>query len=424
MIILENCPICKASDFKSLEYLRHPEYWHEIDYRNLDEGTGFKICKSCGFVTYDYIEDERLSRSYNATNKVTGEKIVTQNRKMMYHKVFLADIIPKMKGKKILDVGCATGHYLSLFDADRNGMEFDTIQANYAKYNFNVNIVPEMKYKYDLISYYHVLEHIQNPDKEIERIKEHLSDDGYLYIAVPLYDKCLFSSDGSQVFDFENLYHLNHVNCFTLQGIKNLLKDFDIVKEDNTIYGSMLLLKKADKPRDIIKQDYKHIVAQLEHKKKAIELLNQKKFDEAIEEYPNYPDAHISKNQGIPNGTDFDSVIKGFTDALKVCTDDKAIKLNLARTYYQWDESKKHKKAWYSNNIQKAESILIELLERKPTDDVFFLLAIINFKHKKNFKTAIEYYNQVLDINPLRFAEITEHLGLVYNEMALNSNKE
>ena len=66
MEIIKNeiCSICDASDWKSLDYLRDQKYWYDLDYL-LDEPVGFKICKNCGFVTYDYIDDKELKRRYD-----------------------------------------------------------------------------------------------------------------------------------------------------------------------------------------------------------------------------------------------------------------------------------------------------------------------------------------------------------------------
>ena len=105
----ENCSICDASDWKSLDYLRDQKYWYDRDYL-LEEPVGFKICKNCGFVTYDYIDDKELKRRYDDLVKIVDiGSIITKNRKLIYHQKFLEDI--EIKGN-VLDYGAATGYFL------------------------------------------------------------------------------------------------------------------------------------------------------------------------------------------------------------------------------------------------------------------------------------------------------------------------
>ena len=102
IIELKECPICDASDWKSLDYLRDQEYWYYKDYLENDfesenifdiKPVGFKICKSCGFATYDYIDDEELKRRYDDLIKIVDVgSIITKNRKIAYHEKFLKNI--------------------------------------------------------------------------------------------------------------------------------------------------------------------------------------------------------------------------------------------------------------------------------------------------------------------------------------------
>ena len=95
MIKLEKCPVCKSNDWESLDHLRNQEYWYNADYRDEGEPVGFKICKECAFVTYDYLPEERLKESYERERPIMQyQNIITCNRKNLYHDIFLDDILP------------------------------------------------------------------------------------------------------------------------------------------------------------------------------------------------------------------------------------------------------------------------------------------------------------------------------------------
>ena len=86
MIQNRKCSICKSEDWSNLDYLRNQEVWYNNDLREKNEPVGFKICKKCGFVTYDYVENERLSKHYDRERPVmSANNIVTCNRKNQYH---------------------------------------------------------------------------------------------------------------------------------------------------------------------------------------------------------------------------------------------------------------------------------------------------------------------------------------------------
>jgi len=285
IIKLENCPICKENKWHDLDYLRSHKYWYDLDLREEGEAVGFKICKECGFCTYDYVNDKRLETSYNQARPVmTANHIITCNRKNEYHRAFLKDV--EIEGP-FLDVGCAQGSFLNdlrenrayekvtkIEDCDTYyGTEWSKAFANYGRHEYGIQITQEIdiRYIYNFVSYYHVLEHIQHPDKELERIKTVMRDDALLYISVPLWFDVLEEWSGSFLRDWENYLHLNHVNVFSKQSFHNLLNNagFEIIKEDEALYGYTVLCKRGEK-KDIVKEDYKIQQQILEANKKAI----------------------------------------------------------------------------------------------------------------------------------------------------------
>ena len=433
MIKNEQCNICGSTDWHNLDYLRDQEYWYQKEKRHEDEPVGFKICTNCGFITYDYIEEERLALLYQAERPVmTASNIITCNRKKSYHKKFLKDInifdeFINNKNRKFLDIGCSQGAFLKFLHDEYGirksnlyGTEVNKAFINFARYEYGLKNVSDTlpdKIKFDLISYYHVLEHFQHPEIELEKALNMLAEDGLMYISVPYWMEVTQLFDGALVNDFENLYHLNHVNVFTKQSFKNLLNKFglEIIHEDSIYYAYTVLAGRGEiKP--IVKENWEDYKKRLELEKQAISLVSTTP-DESIKILPTYPDAYIMYSLNKDNMRAFDLQIKILEDGLKTCPDDSKLVMQLARVYFQWDEQKPDKKPFISNNILKSEKLFYKCLNLKPdNEESYYFLGIIEGKYKKNYEKACEFLDKIFEHNPSRWAEIWNLKSFFRNE--------
>ena len=168
-IKLIECSICKAENWKNLDYLRDQKYWYDKDYL-YDEPIGFKICQECGFVTYDYTDDEELKRRYENERKIADlNSILTTNRKLKYHEKFLYKELEAGKLHNVLDYGCGIGYFLNWIKKKYQGcqcygVEFNDILIRYAREEFGLSVYDYIpKEEYDLICCYHTFEHLQYP---------------------------------------------------------------------------------------------------------------------------------------------------------------------------------------------------------------------------------------------------------------------
>ena len=113
---------------------------------------------------------------------------------------------------------------------------------------------------------------------------------------------------------------------------------------------------------------------------------------------------------------DFNVQISILEEGLENNPGSTKLKLQLARTLYQWDENTPDKQ-FYSNNIRRAEDILLDLLNAKPGfEEIYNILGMIEAKYKKNYKKAREYFSKVLEINPSKYGEITNLVGWLWRE--------
>ncbi|SEC42583.1 Methyltransferase domain-containing protein [Tenacibaculum sp. MAR_2009_124] len=97
------------------------------------------------------------------------------------------------KNKTLLDIGAGTGHFINVCHQNGwtvNGVEPSEDARAIAKKNgthLNESIEQLSGKKYDVISLWHVLEHVTNIHEYIKDIKKLLTENGTLIIAVPNY---------------------------------------------------------------------------------------------------------------------------------------------------------------------------------------------------------------------------------------------
>ncbi|WP_340076263.1 class I SAM-dependent methyltransferase [Leptobacterium sp. I13] len=151
-------------------------------------------------ITVPQPEKEELPSYYKTQNYISH----TDARKSFFEKayqtvkkqntVFKVKTINKLHPKKgtILDIGAGTGDFLLAMK--KNGWETTGIEPNE-----NARVLAEKKgvflrgqnqlekQSYDVITMWHVLEHIPDLKEQVKKMKKHLTPTGSLFIAVPNY---------------------------------------------------------------------------------------------------------------------------------------------------------------------------------------------------------------------------------------------
>lgn len=186
-------------------------------------------CEDCGLV--------RLSESVNNIDNFyiqSGMRNNVIDTPEHYRKTTIKDSMRRFRftqniieGKSVLDFGCGAGGYLVLakdIATTAEGVELeqvmrDGLNAEGIRCASSLDDVGS----FDVITMFHVLEHLDEPLMYLEKMKKHLNKDGKLLIEVPNADDALLSLYNSEKFADFTYWHC-HVYLYTNDTIKKLAK--------------------------------------------------------------------------------------------------------------------------------------------------------------------------------------------------------
>lgn len=231
MELLQNCPICESE--KTELFISAKDYFLT--------GEAFNIvkCTGCGFrFTNPRPEASDLGKYYESSEYISH----SNTRKGMFATVYQQirkytlsrklKLINKYQQKgEILDIGCATGQFLNYMKENgwkTTGIEPDEKTRSRAIADYGLNVFPEKQLNvfdkggFDVITLWHVLEHVSELKERIGQLRNLLKKEGTLIIAVPNCD----SWDAKNYGNFWAAYDLpRHLYHFTKSDIKLLLEN-------------------------------------------------------------------------------------------------------------------------------------------------------------------------------------------------------
>lgn len=196
-IHIDTCPVCANQKFE--QQLICSDF--------LVSKKRFSIygCAKCGFsFTQDFPSEDKIGKYYDAPEYISHTDTNKGIINTLYHiarKVALsskAKIVSKYTSKnsdkKLLDIGSGTGYFMQTMRQRKwivTGIEKSEPTRKYAHEKFGLNIqdseyLSQMPDKTkDVITMWHVLEHIEKLNQTLENLHRVLKDDGTLFIALP-----------------------------------------------------------------------------------------------------------------------------------------------------------------------------------------------------------------------------------------------
>jgi len=223
---LSYCPVCGNLNFTP--------FLQSNDFFLTKEEYTIVICNNCGMKFVNPRPDAReISKYYESTDYVSHEAgkknvlnfLYRQARKISLKKKYNI-VRNNATGKKLLDIGCGTGEFI--FFCKKNGLNVTGIEPgekprSFAQTEYKLDVHEEAYLddltlqEFDVITLWHVLEHIHLLNERINKIREILNPNGSLIIAVPNCDSWDAGYYGKFWAAYDLPRHLYHFSQKTMQ---------------------------------------------------------------------------------------------------------------------------------------------------------------------------------------------------------------
>ncbi len=127
-----------------------------------------------------------------------------------------AEEIVKQFGKegKLLDIGCGAGFFIAClkrYGWDVRGIDISEWATNFAREKLDLHVLMgsiedvEISDQFDVITMYHILEHLSHPLQSLKKVSEKLSNDGVLVVK------------GPNLASFDRIWHGTNWRGYTVQ---------------------------------------------------------------------------------------------------------------------------------------------------------------------------------------------------------------
>lgn len=246
------CGICQGHEILNPKEIKD----HSISKETFTIGS----CSSCGLLyTYNAPSVDKIAPYYASQDYISHSDTRQGLIANLYHKVRGIMLARKAnlvstyhKSGRLLDVGCGTGYFAKFMmgrEYDVTGVEIDDTARNYGIKNFGITahstdfIEKNNNQTFDVITLWHVLEHIYELTPYMQRFHAMLNPGGHLVIAVPNHR----SLDANEFNDFWAAYdvprHLWHFDVVSMSKLAAKTQ-FEIIHKEHMpfdpFYNSML----------------------------------------------------------------------------------------------------------------------------------------------------------------------------------------
>ncbi|MGI6073613.1 MAG: class I SAM-dependent methyltransferase [Fermentimonas sp.] len=257
-ITLVKCPVCDSTQVKKVLDV--------TDYFATQETFPLFDCDNCGFLfTNQFPSEEEIQPYYDSPQYISHSDTKKGLTNQLYHLIRKRMLTKKVNliskysapnkqntSARLLDIGCGTGYFLDKARTkgyEVSGIEKDGHSRDFAKDKFKLNINDEDALwnietnSFDIVTLWHVLEHMQNLNKVVSKLNQILKPDGTLVLALPnhnSYDAQVYKKHWAAYDVPRHLWH------FTPDTVEKLLKkhSFKIIAKRpmpvDTFYISLL----------------------------------------------------------------------------------------------------------------------------------------------------------------------------------------
>lgn len=255
---LTKCPICSEMEITELLTCK--------DYVSSSENFKITSCKNCSLqFTNPRPTENKIGIYYQSDKYISHSGSEKKNLGFIYTLYDIVrnfsinrklNIIKKYNPNgRLLDLGCGMGYFINGVKADKN-FEFDAADVsddaiNYVKENFNIDVLNESNLNsipnetYEIITQWHVLEHVHRIDERMQFLKRVLKSNGTMFIAVPIND----SFDAKYYKKFWDGYDVpRHLLHFNRKSFKHLMQKhgFKVVAQKALIFDAPYISMRSE----------------------------------------------------------------------------------------------------------------------------------------------------------------------------------
>ena len=219
------------------------------------------ICAQCSHIFKNMKVPPKAYHTYrsSAHQELTERHVTEASRAANMRLNFIKSFKDYRSGPRVLEIGC--GHKFFLDAATKQGFEVEGTELSKA-------LIKELKYKvhygnpseikelgvYDIIAGFHVLEHLNDPLKELLTLSKHLAHDGIMVLEFP---NLFFETRELFPTNFYEGLHTQYFNNMSFNifikrcGLKQVLQTSFY---DSKISTTMVCLIKEDADTDKFKE--------------------------------------------------------------------------------------------------------------------------------------------------------------------------
>ena len=260
-----SCILCQGNDFKLIS---------EKDSKSKDELI-ICVCNACSMVSQNPIPTEEQVEQYYATEYRQDYKQVFEPKlKHIYRAGNLAlgrlGFLTKnnVASGKLLDVGAGGGEFTyvsSQLGFDSTGIEPNIGYSNYAKDQYQANVktgqLADVDGKFDVITMFHVMEHIPDPVKTFKKLYDLLNEDGSLFIEVPNIES--FSQSPTNTFFKAHIHYFSATTLIACASMYFASVDLDNSGNNiNILFNRRSSIEEFELPKKLDIESSKALVTQ------------------------------------------------------------------------------------------------------------------------------------------------------------------